>query len=368
MSNKFRILTVVGARPQFIKAAAVSRRLADPRFDRFEEVLVHTGQHYDDAMSAAFFAELSIPEPAMNLGVGSGSHAAQTGRIMQALEEAIGSVAPDLVLVYGDTNSTLAAAIVAAKAAVPLAHVEAGLRSYRPGMPEEVNRVVTDRLSELLFCPTEGAVACLAAEGRSDGVHLVGDVMYDVFRYTMETGEADVLPQYLEPSRYVLATVHRQENTDDSARLAAIAGALDAVSADLPVVLPLHPRTRAALARNGLDLQRVRTVDPQPYGVMMTLLRNAALAVTDSGGLQKEAFFAATPCVTLRDETEWTETVDAGWNRLVSPAGGDIEMLAALRAALSHPPVGDPPLLYGDGDAAGAILDRIVDRFCPARP
>mgnify|MGYP003625683663 CR=1 FL=1 len=363
MSEKFRILTVVGARPQFIKAAAVSRRLTAPQFAGVEEVLVHTGQHYDDNMSGAFFAELSIPEPAINLGIGSSGHAQQTGRTMEAIEPIVADVAPDLILVYGDTNSTLAAALVAAKAPVPLAHVEAGLRSYRTGMPEEVNRVVTDRLSELLFCPTERAVTNLKSEGRTDDVHLVGDVMFDVFCFAADKADVSALPHGIAPGGYVLATMHRQENTDDPARLQAIASALDAIAVDLPVVLPLHPRTRAALERSGCALHKIVPIDPQPYGSMMALLRNAALMVTDSGGLQKEAFFARTPCVTLRDETEWIETLEVGWNRLASPADGKDHLVAALRGALEMPPRGEPPAFYGDGDAAGHILERILLHF-----
>lgn len=349
-----RIVTIVGARPQFIKAAALSRRLAD--FPGLEEQIVHTGQHYDDNMSDVFFRELGIPAPVLNLGAGGGSQASQTGAIMAGLEQAFAQLRPDMVLVYGDTNSTLAAALVAAKMPLPLAHVEAGLRSFRPGMPEEVNRVVTDRLSDWLFCPTKTACANLLAEGRQDGVHQVGDIMYDCFLHQRrQTDDTAVLASLgLARKSFVLMTLHRAENTDDVSRLAALVEGVGRVSAKVPVVLPLHPRTRGALDRAGLSLHAgIRVIAPQPHGVTLALAANACAVATDSGGLQKEAFFAATPCVTLRDETEWVETLADGWNRLVGPNADDVEL--ALGAAMSLS-AAEPPPVFGDGDAAGRIL------------
>lgn len=355
-----RILTVIGARPQFIKAAAVSRRRRAPEFAGLEEIVVHTGQHYDSEMSQVFFDELEISAPAHHLGVGSGNHGEQTGKMMAALEPLLARERPDIILVYGDTNSTLAAALVASKASVPLAHVEAGLRSYRRGMPEEVNRVVTDRLSDLLFCPTATAVENLAREGRSDAL-LVGDVMYDGFRHEIERSVKNAPRQFgLESGCYVLATVHRAENTDDPQRLATIVAGLGEAAKTLPVLLPLHPRTQAAIKRAGLILpEAVTAVPPQSYRVMLGLLTGAVVVATDSGGLQKEAAFARVPCVTLREETEWQETIASGWNRLAPLTVDGIK--TSILAAATVP--GTPPPDYGDGDAAGKILAQLRDRY-----
>jgi UDP-GlcNAc3NAcA epimerase len=354
------ILTIVGARPQFIKAAVVSRRLSALEFAKLSETVVHTGQHYDPAMSQVFFDDLGIPAPAHHLGAGSGPHGVQTGAIMAALERLVDRERPDVMLVYGDTNSTLAAALVASKAAVPLAHVEAGLRSFRRGMPEEVNRVVTDRLSDLLFCPTQVAVDNLVREGRDDAL-LVGDVMYDSFQFEVGRAVKDAPLRFgVKPGQYLLATVHRAENTDDASRLAAIVGGLGATGETLPVLLPLHPRTRAAIERAGLSLPAgIIAIEPQPYHMMLGLLAGAAVVVTDSGGLQKEAAFARVPCVTLREETEWTETVTSGWNRLAPLTADGIE--TSIRATMSPPST--PPPDYGDGDCAGRILAVIRDRI-----
>jgi UDP-GlcNAc3NAcA epimerase len=347
------ILTVVGARPQFVKAAVVSRRLRDPEFAALHETVVHTGQHYDHELSQVFFDDLGIAAPKHHLGVGSGSHAAQTGAIMAGLETVIDSERPDILMVYGDTNSTLAAALVAAKAAVRIAHVEAGLRSYRRGMAEEVNRVVTDRLADLLSCPTRTAVENLKREGRDDAL-LTGDVMYDSYRREVARADLGALARHgLTTKHYVLATVHRAETTDDPARLAAIMAGLGRAGRRMTIVLPLHPRTRAALDRQGIVVDpAIRVVAPQPYHAMLGLLAGAAVVATDSGGLQKEAAFARVPCVTLRDETEWEETVISGWNHL-PPLTAD--GIAGAIAAAATPPVGPPPD-YGDGDAAGRIL------------
>lgn len=353
-----KIFTIVGARPQFIKAATVSRRLRSAEFRGLSEILVHTGQHYDDTMSKVFFEELDIPEPAHNLGVGSGTQAEQTAKSLTGLEPLLGDEAPDMVLVYGDTNATLAGALAAAKAGIPLAHVEAGLRSFRRGMPEEVNRVVADRLSELLFCPTATAVENLRAEGRNDGIHQVGDVMLDGFRFSQRRSNGTAVGRLgLEPGGYALATIHRAESTDDPERLQILVEGLSRFAKTVPVVLPLHPRTRAAADAVKLVLPHNLTViDPVPYGDMVGLTTQAAVIATDSGGLQKEAAFARVPCVTLREETEWTETVASGWNRLPALEPGAIA--DAMRAALTPP--GTPPPDYGDGDAAGRILSAMV--------
>jgi UDP-GlcNAc3NAcA epimerase len=301
-----RIASVVGARPQFIKAAAVSRVLRGERGRRLDlsEYLIHTGQHYDADMSAVFFDELSIPRPDVDLGVGSGSHAFTTGQMLLGLETELLAQKPDMVLVYGDTNTTLAAALAAAKLDVPVAHVEAGLRSFNRRMPEEVNRVVADHLSRLLFCPTPTAVANLATEGIGDGVHLVGDVMYDtaLFYGDLARRTSDAVERFeLAGTPFALATVHRQENTDDDERLAAILAGLTTIADAAPVLLPLHPRTRARLAALGWEdrLAALHVVGPLPYLDTIALERAAAVIVTDSGGMQKEALFYGIPCVTI---------------------------------------------------------------------
>lgn len=358
-----KILTVVGARPQFVKAATVSRQLREPRYGGIDEVIVHTGQHYDAAMSASFFDELDIPQPQYNLGVGSSSQGTQTGAVMAALEGVVARERPDWILVYGDTNSTLGGALVAAKHPVPLAHVEAGLRSFRAGMPEEVNRVVTDRLSQLLFCPSHIAVEHLRSEGRDQGVHFSGDVMYDGYRYySQRISRARVVEQFgLDQGGYVLATVHRAENTDDPARFHTLVSALDRVSSRIPVVLPLHPRTRKAMNDAGLHFSRgVHVIDPVPYLEILALLNGARLVATDSGGLQKEAYFAGVPCVTLRDETEWLELLDSGWNRLAPPVRGVEVVEEMFEQALEFPRDTLRPGYYGDGHAAAYILDTLL--------
>ena len=343
------VFTVVGARPQFIKAAAVSPVLRASH----REWLLHTGQHYDDEMSAAFFRELAIPAPNECLHVGSGTHAGQTGRMLVGIETAILRERPDVVLVYGDTNSTLAGALAAAKLGVPVAHVEAGLRSGNRDMAEEINRVVTDRLAAKLFCPSDTAVANLAAEGIVRGVHLVGDVMADVMHSAAARADAasTVLDRlHLSDGSYLLATIHRAENTDDERRLSQLVTALGRLGE--PVVLPLHPRTRTALASlNRAVAPTVHVVEPQAYLDMVRLERSARLILTDSGGVQKEAYWLGVPCVTLRDETEWVETVAAGWNVL---AGADIERIVAAVGTLRPPAA--RPLLYGDGHAAQRIV------------
>lgn len=349
-----RICSVVGARPQFVKAFPVSRRL---RADH-EEVLIHTGQHYDEALSGVFFEELDIPEPEYNLGVGSQDHAPQTAEMMRLLDEVIAEEAPDAVLVYGDTNSTLAAALVAAKREPMLAHVEAGLRSDRWSMPEEVNRVLTDHCSDLLLAPAANAAANLRENGIRGDVVVTGDVMYDAVLAVRDRAldEPKSLPvSGIRADEYVLATVHRASNTDDPVRLADILDGLAGI--DAPVVLPLHPRTEAALREHGLydrAAERLRLVDPVGYVDFLQLLSNASRVATDSGGVQKEAFYLDTPCVTLRDETEWVETVETGWNVLV---GSDPDRIAsALTDRSALPP---KPELYGGGDAAARTVAAI---------
>lgn len=361
-----RLVTVVGARPQFVKAATLSRAIARHNGARpsaaIEEKIVHTGQHYDANMSEVFFRELEIPAPAFHLGVGSGPQGAQTGRMMEKIEAVLVDERPDCVLVYGDTNSTLAAALAAVKLHVPVAHVEAGLRSFNRAMPEEVNRVVCDHVSRWLFCPTRAAVANLAREGVSEGVRHVGDVMYDgMLHYRARASRAILATPGVEEGRYALATVHRAENTDDPARLRAIAGILEAAAAKLgAVVLALHPRTRKLLGSHGICLPAaVRVIEPAPYLETIALLAGARALLTDSGGMQKEAFFLRVPCLTLRGETEWVETVECGANRLVgADAGAAMAALADLASGAWRPDFSPAP--YGDGHAADAIVAELA--------
>ncbi len=349
-----KVLTVVGARPQFVKAAPVSRALAG----RLREVLVHTGQHYDEMMSDVFFRELGLAPPTYNLGVGSDTHGRMTGRMLAALDEVLEREAPDLVLVYGDTNSTLAGALAAVKMHIPVAHVEAGLRSFNRALPEEINRIATDHIATLLFAPTEAAMRQLGAEGITQGVHLTGDVMFDAVRLMAEPARqiSDVYARLgVAPGGYYLATVHRPSNTDDPANLAAILAALSRL--DRPVVFPAHPRTRRALARLDGRLRppaNVLLTEPLGYLDMLALERGARRVLTDSGGVQKEAYFFAVPCVTLRSETEWTETVAAGWNTV---AGVDPDRIVAATARPR--PSGAPPPVFGDGRAAERIVEVI---------
>ena len=349
-----RVLTVVGARPQFIKAAPVSRVLRE----RHTELLVHTGQHYDDAMSGAFFRDLEMAPPDLNLGVGGGSHGAMVGEMLRRLESVLLEHKPDGVLLYGDTNSTLAGAVAAAKVIYHdgrrpwLAHVEAGLRSFNREMPEERNRIVADHLADLLLAPTEVAMQHLAREGLAERAELVGDVMVDAFNWALARA-AELRPEATRGrDGYVLLTLHRAENVDDPARLGAW---LDALRAEVPVVFPAHPRTRAAMERGAIaPPDNVAVIDPVGSLEMVALLRDATLVATDSGGLQKEAYLAGVPCVTLRHETEWTETLDTGWNRLANPTPGMLHNVltdpAFLRRDRPRPP------LFGSGDAAGRIV------------
>lgn len=350
-----KVLSVIGARPQFIKAFAVSRQIRS----KYEEILVHTGQHYDDEMSDVFFDELGIPEPDHNLGIGSKSHGKQTAEMIIGLEDLIEQHTPDVVLCYGDTNSTLAAAIVASKLDVELAHVEAGLRSFNREMPEETNRVLTDHASDILFAPSERAVSNLDTEGISTDVYPVGDVMYDALLWARE--KADSISSIredldIENEEYILSTVHRPRNTDDPNRLRDIIRTL--VSESRPVVFPAHPRTVKQLEKYELyDAAESGLILTEPLGYLdfVRLQAGADIIVTDSGGIQKEAFFLDVPCVTLREETEWTETVESGSNVLV---GADTRK---LEDALANPPIPNTDARpYGDGDAAEKIVNRLA--------
>ncbi len=354
-----KIVTIVGARPQFIKAAAVSRRLRDQA--DATEVLIHTGQHYDPALSQVFFDELELAAPDYVLGIGSGPHGEQTGRMLAAIEPVLIDEKPDWVLVYGDTNSTLAGALAAAKLNLPVAHVEAGMRSYNKRMPEEINRLMTDHAANLLLASTEQAVENLRRENiAGDKVALVGDVMYDAtLYYGARAEERSKVMQTLSlrPQEYVLATIHRAENTDSSQNLGAIVEALTALASDKPVIMPLHPRTRSALEKSGLQdrlATQVSMIEPVGYLDMQVLERNACVIVTDSGGVQKEAFFHRVPCVTVRTETEWVELLEAGWNRLAAP-DSSAAIIEAVGTALAGEQRQDTVDLYGNGQAAGAI-------------
>lgn len=363
MGDSRTIMTVVGARPQFIKAATVSRALK--AFSNVTEVLVHTGQHYDPMLSAVFFEDLDIPTPDINLNIGSHSHGVQTGRMLERLEAELQQVRPDWLVVYGDTNSTLAAALAAAKLHIPVAHVEAGLRSRNKQMPEEVNRILTDHVSELLFTPTQTASRNLLSEGfGADQIKRVGDVMYDAALYyaSIASNRSTILSSLdLLPKQYILATIHRAENTNDKERLTHIFDALGYVSKKHRVLIPLHPRTRAKLDFWGITPEGLEVVNPVGYLDMIMLEQHAMAIVTDSGGVQKEAFFHRVPCITLRNETEWEELVKSGWNRLVHlhSASGTA---AEIEAALDFRPASAPPL-YGDGTAAQKIVTELLNYY-----
>lgn len=345
-----RIFTVIGARPQFIKAAPLSAALRQ----RHQEFLVHTGQHYDDQMSRVFFEELSIPAPDVHLNAGSGTHAEHLAAMIVPLERLMTEQQPDWVLVYGDTNSTLAGALAAAKLNLPVAHVEAGLRSFNRTMPEEINRVLTDHLAARLFCPTQVAVDNLAREGITQGVLITGDIMVDaVLRYVETARQRSTLRQQLAlGDAYALVTIHRPANADDPVALRAILDGLNRL--EMPVVFPVHPRTRRLLS--SLDLApaaQVHLIEPVGYLDMLALLDGAAVALTDSGGLQKEAYVLRTPCVTIRTETEWVETVESGWNMLCAPEAAAV--IRAARHMMTHTPDAHPDF-YGDGRAAARML------------
>jgi UDP-GlcNAc3NAcA epimerase len=365
-----KLVNIVGARPQFIKAAVISRAIASHNekhagsADCIEEIIVHTGQHYDANMAAVFFDELKIPQPRFNLGVGSGTHGQMTGEMLQKIETVLLDEKPDWVMVHGDTNSTLAGALAAAKLHIPLAHVEAGLRSYNKKMPEEINRILTDHVATILFCPTRTAVSNLARESIQDGVFLTGDVMYDSFLFYAELArrKSQILAELgLTSGRYLLATVHRAENTDDAECLQRILSAFEKIaSAGFPLIWPVHPRTHRRLADADLaggPNTGVRRIAPLSYLDMMRLMTNAKVVLTDSGGVQKEAYFAGVPCITLRNETEWPETLSAGWNRLAGTAAESI--IAAFRqAAPAEKQTGTNA--FGDGRSGDKMVDIIL--------
>jgi UDP-GlcNAc3NAcA epimerase len=350
-----KVVTVVGARPQFIKCAPVSRLLRQSA----HEILVHTGQHYDANMSASFFEQLGIPDPDHNLGAGGGTHGAQTGEMLRGIERILLDEKPDAVLVYGDTNSTLAGALAASKLLIPVAHVEAGLRSFNKAMPEEQNRIVTDHLATLLFCPTQTAIDNLTREGITAGVHLTGDVMYDALIVNAEIASrtSSILGDLgLAPNEYLMATVHRAESTDDPEVLGRLMEAFNRLcERGERIVFPVHPRTRPRLAAFTLH-ERISIIDPVAYLDMLQLERNARMILTDSGGVQKEAFWLSTPCVTLRTETEWVETVRTGWNVI---AGSDV---AAILAAVDQMNVraGQTADVPEDGKASERIVERVL--------
>jgi len=357
-----KIVTVLGARPQFIKASVVSHTIAQS--DNLTEKVIHTGQHFDANMSDVFFSELGMAKPEYQLDIHGGTHGSMTGRMLIEIEKILLAEKPDAVLVYGDTNSTLAGALAAVKLHIPIAHVEAGLRSFNMSMPEEINRILTDRISRWLFTPTEIAAQHLTREGfTAEQIIPVGDVMYDVALHhgSRVTAEGGLLARLgLEAKNYLLATIHRAENTDYPERLAAIVQALESTAENLPVVWPLHPRTRAVLHQAGwLEKlsRRVTLIEPVGYLDMVQLEKYAALIATDSGGVQKEAFFYKVPCVTVRDETEWVELVESGWNRLSPPTD-----VSSLRQSISDAlgSCGKPVMPYGNGDAALRIVKHLM--------
>jgi UDP-GlcNAc3NAcA epimerase len=358
-----KMLTVVGARPQFIKAAAISRVIRDQYANAIEEVIVHTGQHHDKNMSQIFFDELDIPKPKFNLEISGGSHGAMTGKMIEGIERVLLQERPDFLLIYGDTNSTLAGAISAAKLHIPVAHVEAGIRSFNMRMPEEINRILSDRISSLLFCPTNTAVENLTNEGINNGVYQVGDVMYDVALFYRDRAQQNsrILSSLgLASKKFALATCHRAENTDDPQRLASILGTFAEIAKDMPLVFPLHPRIKKLIFENHLNslLDSIITTEPLPFLDMVALERDAKMILTDSGGVQKEAFFYNTPCITLRDETEWVETVSLGWNQLVGAnAKAIIQAVEKVKMATYSKAHQNP---YGNGDASQMICQCLL--------
>lgn len=360
--KKIKIITVIGARPQFVKAGALSRVFAET--DLIEEILVHTGQHFDENMSDVFFDEMKIPKPKYNLAINSLSHGAMTGRMLEGIEGILLKENPDLVLIYGDTNSTLAGALAAKKLHIKVAHVEAGLRSFNMQMPEEVNRILTDRISDFLFCPTDTAVENLMVEGYDKldcDVVQCGDVMQDAaYYYAKISGEKSTVLKSIGLDKYGLVTLHRAENTDDKAKLTEILNALNYIHSNvLPLVLPLHPRTQGKLEMYGLKLL-LKTIPPVGYFDMIELIKNSSLVLTDSGGLQKEAYFFKKACVTLREQTEWVELIDAGVNVLVG--SDETKIIEACKQMLSSK-LDFEKNLYGNGEACQNIVNHLIDRL-----
>lgn len=361
------LLTIIGARPQMIKAAALSRAIEQKYADQVREIIVHTGQHYDANMSDIFFQELQIPTPQYNLHVGSGTHGKQTGQMLEKIEVILLEEKPDVVLVYGDTNSTIAGALAASKLHIKIAHVEAGLRSFNKKMPEEINRILTDHCADFLFVPAQNALQNLQNEGIEAGkITVCGDIMYDTSLHYAQIAEQQsrILPALqLQPKQYVLATIHRAENTDVPERLKNIVEALQQIAENHRVVLPIHPRTRKYLQNYNINIEQhpnITLTDPVGYLDMVSLEKNALLILTDSGGVQKEAFFYDVPCVTLRDETEWTELVDLGWNTLASPTDTTKIVQTALHYIQNTPAKVASP--YGKGNTAEIILETLVTK------
>ena len=357
-----KIVSIIGARPQFIKASSVSKAI---RQTKHQEFIIHTGQHYDYEMSRVFFNEMELQEPDVNLEVGSGSHGKQTGEMLIQIEKVLMAEKPGFVLVYGDTNSTLAGALAAVKLHISVAHVEAGLRSFNRKMPEEHNRVLTDHMSEFLFCPTRTAVNNLENEGITRGVHLVGDVMYDAILHYIKLAEkkSDVLERLkLDPKCYALATVHRAENTDDPARLRNIIETLELINKETSVIFPVHPRTKKYLRNLKIKYQdlKIKIIDPLPYLDMLILEKNSNLILTDSGGLQKEAYWFNIPCVTLRDETEWVELVELGVNTI---SGSDRENIYQAYRTMAGKKFDSDPELYGNGKASNLIVEILNESY-----
>lgn len=357
-----KICTIVGARPQFIKASVVSAEITQN--ENISEVVVHTGQHFDENMSGIFFEELGMKKPSFCLDIHGGGHGEMTGRMLCEIERVLCSEKPDIVLVYGDTNSTIAGSLAAIKLQIPIAHVEAGLRSFNMRMPEEVNRIVTDRISTWLFTPTKEANENLLREGTDlQKISLVGDVMYDVSKYYGQhvKSQGKMIERLdLTPENYVLATIHRAENTNDIKRIKNIVAALSRLSQEIEIVWPMHPRTRNILSQTGIhDLfsNRIKITDPVSYLEMLQLEKYASLIVTDSGGVQKEAFFNKTPCVTLRDETEWVELIDSGWNKIAPPVCA-CQMVDIMKSMIGAQ--GDDIHPYGKGDAAKRIVSKLL--------
>ncbi len=359
--KKIKIVTVIGARPQFIKAAVISRLIRDNFKNEFEEYLVHTGQHYDKNMNEIFFEEMDIPQPHIHLAIGSGSHGQMTGRMLEKIEQVLLEQRPDIVLVYGDTNSTLAGALAAVKLHIPVAHIEAGLRSFFMAMPEEINRILTDRVSSYLFCPTENAIQNLNNEGMRDGIFHVGDIMLDASLYYRQKIDTNNMTVSVPDRDFILSTIHRAENTDNDERLTSIFIALNEIAKKIPVILPLHPRTKKKFMdlrdRIDISIDHIQIVDPVGFFEMLYLEDLCSMIITDSGGVQKEAYFFNKPCITLRDQTEWIETVESGWNVI---AGADKEKIIDVAFSFNRPAT--HPDFYGQGKAGKEILE-ILRKF-----
>ncbi|KPH51926.1 non-hydrolyzing UDP-N-acetylglucosamine 2-epimerase [Helicobacter pullorum] len=351
-----KIVSVIGARPQFIKAGAISRKILENT--EIEEVLIHTGQHYDSRMSEIFFKELEIPSPKYNLGIGGFSHGAMTGRMIEGIEKILLEEKPNFTLVYGDTDSTLAGALASVKLQIPVIHIEAGLRSFNIQMPEEINRILTDRISSLLFAPTKRAVENLQREGFENfdcEIVCSGDVMYDVALYYKDRAKK---PNMVFPKEFILCTLHRAENTENLQKMKNIFEALNKISSQIPVIMPLHPRTQNKILANNIQAENIYFIEPLGYLEMVWALQNCVMVATDSGGLQKEAYYFKKPCITLREETEWVELLEVGCNCLV---GADAEKIYQAFKKMSDINLNFDALLYGNGNASQKILEVIGD-------